>query len=664
MKKMSLRNKLITGGVSIVLIPILILGFFAVNKSSSALLEAGKSEVNLVAIQLSRMVDLVLEEELKFAKTLAFDSIIYDTAEKVHSNGIETSMSDLKKLDSFFANIFKEVGKNYELFILVDAKGATISSNTKGVLRGKKISVADREYFKIAKTGKANVGTPVISKASGNPVSVIAVPLMSKSGKFIGMLGAVMKLSALSNQITSMKLGKTGYPFMVNGKGIIIAHPVKKYIMKLDISKIKGMEKFSSRMLSEKAGLENYNFRGTDKISGFSSVSATDWKIGVTQNKEEFMEAAHDIRNVVIIIGLISIILTILGVLWFTKTIMTQLGHEPSEIAKVADKISKGDLTLKFDSDKITGVYGNMKFMTDNLYKMITNITEGIQLLTSSSTELSSISQEISSNSNDTSERSNSVASAAEEMATTMNTVAAAAEQTTTNIQMIVAATEEMSSTINEIAINTSKGSQTTSDAVKKAEMVSEKVDQLGLAASEISKVTDTIAEISGQTNLLALNATIEAARAGEAGKGFAVVAGEIKALAQQTAEATSEINSKILDVQTTTDESVTAIKSIVEVINEIDTIVTSVASAIEEQSATTQEISNNVAQAANGVQEVNENVNQTSTVASEVTDNINRVSQATNEVSKGSVKVSNSSSELSKLAEQLSEMISYFKLS
>lgn len=368
-------------------------------------------------------------------------------------------------------------------------------------------------------------------------------------------------------------------------------------------------------------------------------------------------------KRLIIGVAILAVAMGIGTAFFIRWSVVCQLGGDPADIADITNSIANGNLAVKFDPKKKTGVYNNMRYMAENLIRMVKDIADGVQTLTASSTQLAAISEQITANSEQTAERSNNVSASAEEMATNMNSVAAATEQTTVNIQMIVTAAEQMSSTINEIASNMAKGSETTAKAVKTAKQVSSKVDALGRAASEISKVTETIADISEQTNLLALNATIEAARAGAAGKGFAVVAGEIKALAQQTADATREISDKISGVQTTTNESVIAIESIVGIINEINEIVTTVASAIEEQAVTTQEIASNVNHASQGIREVNENVSRTSVVAAGVTKDITEVSNATDEMNNGSRQIYISAGELSRLAENLNTMVGRFQV-
>jgi methyl-accepting chemotaxis protein len=189
------------------------------------------------------------------------------------------------------------------------------------------------------------------------------------------------------------------------------------------------------------------------------------------------------------------------------------------------------------------------------------------------------------------------------------------------------------------------------------------KVNELGQAARDIGKVTETISAISAQTNLLALNATIEAARAGAAGKGFSVVANEIKELALQTAAATEDIKTRIEGIQSSTSMTVTDIEKISQVIQEVNEIVATIAAAIEEQSVVTRDIASNVAQAAQGVQEVNQHVSQTSQVANSVAQEIVGVNQASGEISSSSSQVLISSEELSQLAEQLRSLTAQFKI-
>lgn len=187
--------------------------------------------------------------------------------------------------------------------------------------------------------------------------------------------------------------------------------------------------------------------------------------------------------------------------------------------------------------------------------------------------------------------------------------VTTASEQASTNVETVAAAAEELSSSINEIGRQVAESTRVTAQAVDDAQRTNDRIKTLAEAGQRIGDVVKLINDIAGQTNLLALNATIEAARAGEAGKGFAVVASEVKSLATQTAKATDEIRSKIVEMQTATGESVQAIQTIGETIGRINGIATTIAAAVEEQQAATQEIARNVQQASAGTHGVSSNI-------------------------------------------------------
>jgi len=313
--------------------------------------------------------------------------------------------------------------------------------------------------------------------------------------------------------------------------------------------------------------------------------------------------------------------------------------------------------------DELQELSSNFNNFILKLQHMFKEVVQGVVTISSATTELSAIAEQMSNGADNVSDQSNSVATAAEEMSVNMDSVAAATEQTTTNMNIVASAAEEMTATINDVNNNTEQASKVTAEAVEEAKSATTKVQQLGLAASEISKVTEVITEISGQTNLLALNATIEAARAGEAGKGFAVVANEIKELAKQTADATGQIKSQIEDIQNSTADTVTQIERITAVINNVNDTVATITGAVREQASATDEIASNVAQAAQGLAEVNENVAQSSAVSAQIAQDISMVSQASTEMSTSSSEVQKSAAELSETAEKLKDMVGGFKL-
>ncbi len=206
-------------------------------------------------------------------------------------------------------------------------------------------------------------------------------------------------------------------------------------------------------------------------------------------------------------------------------------GKRLSLIKDATVEMGKGNFAASVKvsgNDEISSIGNALGVMSANLKDVIFQISQQAEALTKSSNSLSHVSTDLSDGTRDASSQADSVAAATEEMSSNMNSVAAASEQASANVNLVSSAIEEILASVDKEAQHTDKAKEITRNVVQLAASSSEKVDALGSAATEISKVTEVITEISEQTNLLALNATIEAASAGEAGKGFAVVANEI----------------------------------------------------------------------------------------------------------------------------------------
>ncbi len=394
------------------------------------------------------------------------------------------------------------------------------------------------------------------------------------------------------------------------------------------------------------------------------------WKVGEIHGAFEIISSMTETNREVRKTAL-SIILWTLGFLlassvltWLLldRNIIRPLKNSSREIKQIAEKDFSGEIAVA-SRDEFGVINTDLMTMKRQLQQVIKGISLTADNLDDKARNLSISSKELAGGSNEMNDRSMSVATAAEEMSSNMSSVAAATEEASTNISLVSDATVGMAKTISEIARNTENAQRITANAVNEAKSASAKVDELGIAATKIGKVTETITEISEQTNLLALNATIEAARAGEAGKGFAVVANEIKDLARQTATATNEIKSQIEGIQSSTTATIGQIEQITNVINEVNDTVTIIVNAVEEQNQTTKEIAENIAQATIGIHEVTENVSQSSMVADEVARDINRVSANSAEVANQSLEMNRNADHLKELAEELRHMISEFKV-
>jgi methyl-accepting chemotaxis protein len=644
----SLSRKLTMSFLVVALIPVLLVGWVAYQRSKTELTERLGAALVIQARATIQQIDANLFERHGDVQAFAYPRFI---------RGLKEDMIEA-------ANFYVERYGVYDLMLLVDPEGNVVATNTidhegKPLDTQKLVgrSVRNEKWFEAIKSGEIGAGEtyyedlaedPWVAEVYGNRGLTLnfSAPILDEEGKLIGAWSNRADFGRIVSAITAQVRGdlasrgyKTGETQVLRKDGMLLDDADAKAVLSFNLAEVglaaakagrEGAEGFTQE-IHKRRHVEQVNaYAGSKGVPGFDGLG---WSVLVRVDTSEALAPAIALRNLIAGIILVMIgVIVVVGLLFargLTRPVIATM--------QVLERVARGDLTQRVDvrsQDEIGRMGEALNRAVDTMRQTVQGISDNSMALAGSSEEMSRVSEEMTKHASETSEQA-SVASAA-------------AEQVSRSLQTVAAGSEEMSASIREIAGNAAEAARVAGDAVRAAEKTSAIMSKLDSSSAEIGEVIKVITSIAEQTNLLALNATIEAARAGEAGKGFAVVANEVKELAKETAQATDGIHRKVESIQSDARSSVEAIGEITGVIGRVSDIASMIASAVEEQSATTSEMGRNVTEAAQG--------------SAQIAESITSVAMAAGHTTQGSSDVHIAAAELAHMAAELRNLVSHFR--